>query len=161
MPIINNQVVIFTYTLTDDGGNVVDQATKEQPFSFISGNNQILPKLEESLGEMLIGSKKTIALEAKDAYGEYKDEAVQVVKRSEFPADTQIEEGMSFVADTPDGRQLPFTVKQIEGDDITLDFNHPLAGRNLTFDVELVDKRDATQEELSHGHAHGPDGHHH
>lgn len=161
MPIKLNQVVTINFTLKDETGEVIDSTQGNQPFTFISGNNQILPKLEESIGGMLIGSKTNVKLDPIDAYGEYKEEAVQSVDRSEFPQDVELEEGMSFMAHTPEGRQVPLTIAGVEGDKVTVDFNHPLAGRTLEFDVELLDMRDATFEELQHGHAHGPDGHHH
>ncbi len=161
MPLKSNQVVSIGYTLTDDDGNILDTANSLSPFSFISGKNQILPALEEKLGEMLIGSKKIVVLQPEEGYGVYDEMALQIVNKSEFPADVNIEEGMSFVADSPDGREMPFIIKKIDGDDVTLDFNHPLAGKTLTFNVELLSLRDASQEELSHGHVHGGGGHHH
>ena len=161
MSIQPNQVVTIHFQVKDTEGNVVDATTEDQPYAFISGRGQILPRLEEAISEMLIGSKKTIELEADDAYGQYQQEAVQTVKRGDFPPDTELEVGMGFVANMGDGKQLPFVISQIEGDDITIDFNHPLAGKKLIFEVELVDVRDATPEELAHGHAHGVGGHTH
>ncbi|MCU7496048.1 MAG: peptidylprolyl isomerase [Ignavibacteria bacterium] len=161
MPIKPNQVVTVIYSLKDQNGEILDSATKEQPFSFLSGQNQILPKLEEEIGNMLIGSRKEIFLSPEEAYGEYQPESVQVVDRSNFPEGSKLEEGMEYVANTPDGQQLPFVIAKIEGDEITLDFNHPLAGEALTFDLELLDVREATAEELAHGHVHGDGGHHH
>ncbi|MGE5401125.1 MAG: FKBP-type peptidyl-prolyl cis-trans isomerase [Ignavibacteriales bacterium] len=161
MPIKPNQVVTVNYSLKDENGEILDATTKEQPFAFLSGQNQILPKLEEEISTMIIGSKKQIVLSPEEAYGEYQPESVQVVNRSNFPEGSKLEEGMEFVANTPDGQQLPFIITKIEGDDITLDFNHPLAGETLTFDLELLDIRDATAEELTHGHVHGNGGHHH
>ncbi len=156
-----NQVYTIIYTLTDENGNVIEVTNKESPFSFISGINQILPKLEENLNGMLIGSKKKITLSPEDAYGIYSDEAIQIINRSEFPEGTELETGMSFVSESEDGQQMPFIIKEINGENVTLDFNHPLAGRTLTFDLELLNVRAASNEELSHGHVHGPTGHHH
>ncbi len=156
MSIKPNQVVTIHFTVKDEEGNVVDSTQDGQPFSFLSGRNQILPKLEEQIGEMIIGSKKEVKLTPQDAYGEYQDEAVQSVNRSDFPEGADLEEGMGFVANMADGKQIPFVITRIAGDDITIDFNHPLAGKTLTFEVELLDVRDATPEELSHGHVHGP-----
>ena len=161
MALKDNQVVTINFTLKDEDGNVIEATSKEQPFSFLSGSSQILPKLENQVSEMLIGSKKTIVLEPEEAYGVYKDTSIQTVNRTDFPEGTKLEIGMGFVADTPEGQQLPFVVKNIENDNITIDFNHPLAGRKLTFDVELLELRDATQEELAHGHVHGAGGHQH
>ncbi len=161
MAIKDNQVVTLNFTLKDESGQIIDSTTDENPFSYLSGNDQVLPKLEENINSMIIGSKKNVILEPEDAYGRYREEAVQQVSRSEFPQGMEIEEGMSFMADTPDGKHLSFTVKKVDGDDVTVDFNHPLAGKKLEFDLELLDVRDATPEELQHGHVHGPGGHHH
>ncbi len=161
MPIKDNQVVTINFILTDEEGTVIESTSKENPFAYLSGNEQILPKLEEEIGLMLIGSRKSVTLVPEDAYGVYDDAALQSVKKTEFPEDTELQEGMRFVANAPDGSQMPFVVKEIKGEDILLDFNHPLAGRTLTFDVELLGLRDATSEELSHGHVHGHGGHHH
>ncbi len=161
MPLKENQVVAINFTLMDKEGKIIEATTKDDPFLFISGNEQILPKLEENIGEMLIGSKRTVVLEPENAYGKFSDSAIQIVNRSEFPEGTELKIGMGYYADTPDGRQMPFTIKSVEGDNVTLDFNHPLAGQTLTFEVELLNLRDATPEELSHGHVHGAGGHHH
>jgi FKBP-type peptidyl-prolyl cis-trans isomerase SlyD len=161
MPLKTNQVITINFILKDTNGNIIEATSRERPFSFISGGNQILPKLEENIGEMLIGSKRTVTLSPVDAYGVYDDSALEEVSRSEFPEDTDIQEGMTFVADSPDGQQLPFVIKSIKEENITLDFNHPLAGQTLTFDLELLSLRDATIEELGHGHVHGAGGHHH
>jgi FKBP-type peptidyl-prolyl cis-trans isomerase SlyD len=161
MPITQNQVVTINFILKDEDGEIIDSTQGNQPFTYISGNQQILPKLEESISSMLIGGKKNVKLAAADAYGEYKQEAVQSVNRSEFPPEVELQEGMNFMAQTPDGRQVPLTIAGVEGENVTVDFNHPLAGKALEFDVELLDVRDATLEELQHGHVHGPEGHHH
>ena len=161
MPLKSNQVVTMNFTLKDDAGNVLDTTEGNESFSFISGNKQILPKLEEKVGEMLIGSKKEVVLKPEDGYGIYQEDAVRIVKRSEFPSDIEIGKGMSFMAKSPQGNDMQFLVKEINGDDITVDFNHPLAGKTLHFNLELLNLRDATEEELAHGHVHGADGHHH
>lgn len=156
-----NKVVTFNYILKDDNGELLDSTEKGGPFSFISGNHQILPGLEEALGNMIIGSKKNIKLAAADAYGEYDENAVQKINRTLFPEEAELEIGMTYFAHSPEGRHLQFVITKIENEDITVNFNHPLAGKNLEFDVELLDVRDATPEEISHGHVHGPGGHHH
>jgi len=155
-----NKVVTMNYVLKDEDGVVIDSTEEGKPFSFISGNEQILPKLEEVVNEMIIGSKKTVKLAAEDAYGEFDEEAVQTVNKSAFPEGADLQVGMSYFSTTPDGHQVRFTITKVMGDAITVDFNHPLAGRNLEFEVELLDVRDATPEELEHGHVHGPEGHH-
>lgn len=160
MAIGQNKVVTMNYTLKDDQGNVIQTTDNMEPFKFMSGNKQILPKLEEEIDVMIIGSKKNVKIPAKEAYGEYSEQAVQQVKKENFPADTDLKVGMEFVANSPEGQQMPFVIREIKSEDVTVDFNHPLAGRDLEFDVELVDVRDATLEEIQHGHAHGPGGHH-
>ncbi len=161
MPIERNKVVTLNFTLTDDDGNLLDSTDNGGAFSYITGNNMILPKLEEAVNSMIIGTKKQLKFEAKDGYGIYNEDAVQVVGKENFPEDFVLEAGMEYMASNPDGVQMPFIITSINGEEVTIDFNHPLAGKNLNFDVELVDVRDATAEELAHGHIHGPDGHHH
>jgi FKBP-type peptidyl-prolyl cis-trans isomerase SlyD len=156
-----NKVVTFNYILKDENGELLDSTEKGGPFSFITGNMQVLPGLEEALGTMIIGSKKNIKLAASDAYGEYDENAVQKINRSLFPEEAELEIGMTYFAHSPEGQHLQFVITKMENEDITVNFNHPLAGKNLEFDVELLDVRDATPEEISHGHVHGPGGHHH
>lgn len=161
MPIEANKVVILNFTLTDDAGNVLDSTDQGGSFSYISGRGMVLPKLEEAVSVMMIGTKKQLKLEAADAYGNYNDQIVQVVGKENFPEDFVLEVGMEYMASNPEGVQMPFTITEVNGDEITIDFNHPFAGMNLNFDLELLDVRDATAEELAHGHVHGPGGHHH
>jgi len=161
MAIENNKVVAFNYTLKDDEGNFLDSTENGAPFSYISGNNQILPKLEEQVNKMVIGSKKTVKIEAANGYGEYDEKSVQQVDKTNFPQDANLEAGMRYIANSPEGKQMPFTINKVEGSQVTIDFNHPLAGKNLEFDVELVDVREPSPEELEHGHVHGAGGHHH
>ncbi len=161
MPIEANKVVTLNFTLTDDAGNVLDSTDQGGPFSYISGRGMVLPKLEEAVSVMMIGTKKQLKLEAADAYGNYNDQIVQVVGKENFPEDFVLEVGMEYMASNPEGVQMPFTITEVNGDEITIDFNHPFAGLNLNFDLELLDVRDATAEELAHGHVHGPGGHHH
>ena len=161
MPIEANKVVTMNFTLTDETGNVLDSTKSGGPFSYISGKGMVLPKLEEAVSGMIIGTKKQLKLEAKDGYGEYNDDAVQAVGKENFPEDFVLEAGMEYMASNPDGVQMPFIITNVEDETITIDFNHPLAGKNLNFDLELLDVREATPEELSHGHVHGADGHHH
>ncbi len=161
MAIAPNKVVTMNFTLKDDEGNILDTTESDGPFSYLSGNNMVLPKLEEAVSGMLIGTKKNIKLTAADGYGNYNEQIVQVVGRENFPQDFELEVGMSYMASSPEGAQMPFVITEVRDEDVTIDFNHPLAGKNLNFDIELLDVREATAEELSHGHVHGPDGHHH
>ncbi|RPI71393.1 MAG: peptidylprolyl isomerase [Ignavibacteriales bacterium] len=161
MAIGQNKVVSMNYTLKDKEGNVIQTTDKREPFQYLSGNQQILPNLEKEIDNMIIGSKKNVKIPAKDAYGEYNEQAVQQIDKKTFPDDIELQVGMEFVANSPEGQQMPFVVTDIKEQEVTVDFNHPLAGRDLEFDVELLDVRDATLEEMKHGHAHGPNGHHH
>ncbi len=159
MSIEANKVVTLNYTLKDQQGNILDSTEDGNSFSYLSGKSQIIPTLEEEVSTMLIGAKKNIKIEAAKAYGEYDENATKQVKLSEFPKGAEVKVGNRYVANSPEGKQMPFTINKVDGENITIDFNHPLAGKNLEFAVELVDVRDATEEELNHGHVHGGDGH--
>ena len=161
MPIQANKVVSVNYTLKDSEGVIIDSTANSPPFAYISGSEQILSKLEEEVSGMIIDSRKNIKLTASEAYGDYDEKDVQQAKRDQFPEDFNLEVGMRYVANSPDGKHMPFVITEISDNVITIDFNHPLAGKNLEFEVELVDIRDATAEEMNHGHVHGPDGLHH
>ena len=161
MPLEPNKVVSFNYSLKDSEGTIIETTEKKEPLSFISGLKQILPKLEEAISQMIIGSKKVVKLSAADAYGEFDEKAVQQVKRSQFPEDLNIEVGMSYIAHSQEGEQTHFVISDVKDDDVTIDFNHHLAGKDLEFSVELLAVRNATEEELNHSHVHGPGGHQH
>ena len=161
MAIELNKVVTLNFTLSDETGNVLDSTDQGGPFSYISGSGMVLPKLEEAVNGMIIGTKKQLKLDAKDGYGEYNEDAIQAVGKENFPQDFILEAGMEYMASNPDGVQMPFVITSVEDETVTIDFNHPLAGKNLNFDLELLDVRDATAEELAHGHGHGAGGHHH
>lgn len=146
-----DQVVTINVTIKDNEGQLIDSTEKDKPLSFLSGRNQIFPKVEDKLGEMIIGSKKTVKLQPDDAFGNYSEDAIQQVKKTNFSEENPPQEGQSYLANTPEGKQLPFVVKKVEEEDVTVDFNHPLAGKELTVEMELLNVRDATQEELSQG----------
>jgi len=161
MPFKKDQVVVFHYTVTNEKNEVVDNSRGGEPLAVLTGRGQILPKLEEAMQDLALNEKKIVPLAAKDAYGEFSEEQIQTVSRDNFPADAKLEIGMEYMASMEDGHQMPFAISKIDGDQITVDFNHPLAGQDLTFEVEVVELRDAAPEELEHGHVHGPGGHHH
>ena len=156
-----NQVAVFHFKLTDGQGEVLEDSNQDYPMAVLLGTNHILPKLEEHLGEMQVGDKSSITLAAKDAYGEYKEENIQQLERSQFPEDVELHEGMEFIATEDDGKQAIFYIIYVGEDEVSIDFNLPLAGRDLKFDLELLEVRDASPEELEHGHAHAPGHHHH
>lgn len=159
--ITRGKVVALAYRLTDGGGQVLDKAETGAPFSYLHGVGQIVPGLESALEGLKQGDKKKVTVDPKDGYGEHNPNLKVLVPRSEFPKDANIKKGMQFVGRSEDGHEVVYTVEAVEGEQIKLDGNHPLAGQTLHFEVEVVSVRDATEEEMSHGHAHGPDGHHH
>jgi FKBP-type peptidyl-prolyl cis-trans isomerase SlyD len=155
------KVVNLIYSLKNDQGEVLDRADSDSPFTYLHGAQQIVPGLESALEGLSIGDKKQVTVQPADGYGEHDPNLKMTVKRSQFPAKVELEPGMQFEANTPDGHGVVFTVEGIEGDQVKIDGNHPLAGQRLHFDVEVLSMRDATKEEKEHGHAHGDDGHHH
>jgi FKBP-type peptidyl-prolyl cis-trans isomerase SlyD len=162
MPAIKNgKVVDLAYTLKSTDGEVLDQAEKDDPFTYLHGGSQIVPGLESALEGCKAGDKKKVSVEPAEGYGVKNPDLKLVVSRAQFPADVEVESGMQFRAHSADGQEVIFTVESLVGDKVHIDGNHPLAGETLHFDVEVLSVRDATKEELEHGHAHGPDGHHH
>jgi FKBP-type peptidyl-prolyl cis-trans isomerase SlyD len=155
----NDQVVSFHYTLTDDKGTVIDKS-EGQPLVYLHGAGNIIPGLENALTGKKAGDKLTVNVPAAEGYGEYRAELVQEVPRNMFQGVDDIAPGMQFQAQTDEGIQV-VTVKDVTTDNIIVDGNHPLAGQDLNFDVEIVETRPATQEELDHGHVHGAGGHQH
>lgn len=152
------RVISFNYTLKDINGQVLD-SSHEGPMSFLTGIGQIIPKLEEELKGMLIGQKKNVKLIAQDAYGEPDLKMVMDVPKADL-AHLQIEVG-AFLQLNLGQTMKVVRIAEINNEFVKLDGNHPLAGQALEFDVEMVSSREATAEEVSHGHAHGPGGHHH
>jgi FKBP-type peptidyl-prolyl cis-trans isomerase SlyD len=155
---MKRRVLSFNYTLKDTKGQVLDAST-DGPLAFLEGAQQIIPALEDELKGMLIGQKKNVKLAAKDAYGEVEAKMVMDVPKKEV-AHLQIEVGSFLQLQLQDSIKV-VRITKITDDTVTMDGNHPLAGQDLEFDVELVDSREASNEELAHGHAHGAGGHHH
>lgn len=154
---MNRRVVSFHYTLRDPNGRVLDTSAGGEPVAYLEGAGQIIDGLDEQLRAVAAGTKTRVTVAAAKAYGERDPAQVQRVKRSVLPVDGEVKIGETFR--TGEDRQAPVvTVVGVEGDDVLLDANHPLAGVDLTFDVEIVTTRAATAEELSHGHAHGGAG---
>ena len=157
----NGKVVDLSYSLKNSKGEVLDQADAKDPFTYLHGAQQIVPGLENALEGMKIGDKKQVTVPPSQGYGEKNPQLKLAVNRSQFPAGMEVQPGMQFEADTGDGHGMMFTVESIQGDKVNIDGNHPLAGETLHFNVEVLNVRDATAEELNHGHAHGPEGHGH
>jgi FKBP-type peptidyl-prolyl cis-trans isomerase SlyD len=152
------RVIGFHYTLTDTAGKELDSSQGAEPLYFMEGVGQIIPGLEAELKVLKVGDKRKIAVPAERAYGLRNQEHVLKVPRDKLPQG-DIKVGDMF--QTQDGHSPPLTVTVVTATHITLDANHPLAGIDLTFDIEIMEIRDATREEEAHGHAHGPGGHHH
>jgi FKBP-type peptidyl-prolyl cis-trans isomerase SlyD len=160
MQIESQKVVTLHYTLTDDQGAVIDQSD-DGSFVYMHGVKSIIPGLENALTGKKAGDELSVSVAPEDAYGERSDAMLQQVPKSMFEDQSQVEVGMQFHAQGPNGETLVVTVTEVGDDNVTVDGNHPLAGAQLNFDVKVIDVRDATTEEVDHGHAHGPEGHHH
>ncbi len=159
MKVGKGSVVGLEYRLHLGDGKVIDESG-EQPLSYLHGQGQIVPGLEREIEGMGSGDSKQVVVSPTDGYGDHDPAGLQTVPRTAFPPSADIQAGMQFAARAPDGSQVPVTVRDVKGDQVTIDVNHPLAGKTLHFDVKVQSVRDATQEELSHGHAHGPGGAH-
>lgn len=159
--IAKDMVVQFNYTLTNDAGEQLDKSEAGAPLAYLHGHANIIPGLEKELEGKSAGESLKVTVEPAEAYGEYNEQMVQEVPREMFQGVDSIEAGMQFQAQGDAGQMQIVTVKAVEDDKVFVDANHPLAGQTLTFDVEIVEVRAATEDELSHGHAHGVGGHHH
>jgi FKBP-type peptidyl-prolyl cis-trans isomerase SlyD len=154
-----DRVLSFHYTLKDTEGETIDSSAGGEPLAFMEGRSQIIPKLEEELLKMKIGDKKNVSVGHKDAYGEYRDDLIRKVELEKMPKkDVKVGDQFEVAAGQ---RRTVVTVTDVKDGEVTLDGNHPLAGKDLKFDIELTEIRDATKEELSHGHVHGVGGHKH
>jgi len=160
MQIEARKVVILNYTLTDSNGNVIDQSN-DSSFAYLHGANNIIPGLENALTGKSAGDALDVSVEPAEGYGERDPAKTQAVPRDMFPDDAEIEVGMQFHAQGPNNETLVVTVVEVEDGTVTVDGNHPLAGIQLNFTVEVMEVRDASQEELDHGHVHGPGAHDH
>jgi FKBP-type peptidyl-prolyl cis-trans isomerase SlyD len=162
MQIAQHTVVTMTYTLTDDQGQVLDQADATQPFAYLHGADNIIPGLEKQLVGKQATDSLVVTVPPAEAYGEYDERMTQQVPRSMFAGipDEQIVAGAEFHAQTGAGNQT-IRIAAADENTVTIDANHPLAGVTLTFDVTIIDVRAASEEEVAHGHAHGQGGHHH
>lgn len=160
MQIAKNTVVTIDYTLTDDDGDVVDTSQGREPLSYIQGVGSIIPGLESALEGKSTGDSLEVTIPPEQAYGARQDTLVAQVPRDRFESADQLQPGMQFQTQTESGIQV-ITVVGIDGDTVTVDANHPLAGATLNFAVSIVGVRDATTEELEHGHVHGAGGHEH
>jgi FKBP-type peptidyl-prolyl cis-trans isomerase SlyD len=160
MSIQKDSVVSIHYTLTDDAGKVIDKSAAGEPLSYLHGHGNLIAGLERELTGRAAGDKLSVKIAPADAYGEHNPNLVQQLPRSALSGIPDVKPGMELRAQTDQGVRH-VVVKEVAADTVTLDANHPLAGMTLHFDVEVAEVRDASAEELAHGHVHGPDGHHH
>ena len=154
MEIKKDRVVTIDYSLRDDTGRLIDSSEGAEPLVYLHGNENIIPGLEKELEGKNPGDSIACSVAPEDAYGDRDEALVFKVQKKDFGENVEVAPGMQFEAHGENGVQIVSVVK-IEGEDVTLDANHPLAGETLHFDVKVVDVREATPEELEHGHVHG------
>ena len=162
MQVVKNSVVTLNYRVTNPAGELVDDG--QEPLVYLHGGyDDLFPKLEEALEGKAINDSVSVRLHADEAFGEYDAELVQMEPRENFPETLEV--GMQFEgmpeSDSPDEEAMIFTVTDIADDKVVLDGNHPLAGIALRFSLTVADVREATDEEIAHGHVHGAHGHDH
>jgi FKBP-type peptidyl-prolyl cis-trans isomerase SlyD len=160
MIVANEKVISIHYTLKNDEGVTLDTSDGQAPLAFIQGKGNIIPGLEKALDGKKVGDKVNAVIPPDEAYGAKNAELVQKVPISNFQDAEQVKAGVQFQIQLPQGAQIA-TVVSVEKEEVTIDMNHPLADVTLHFDVEIAEIRDATAEELEHGHVHGPEGHEH
>ena len=153
MKIEKNVVASLAYKVMLEDGVVVDQSTSEAPLDYLHGHNNLITGLEKELEGKVAGDKFSVTVAPGDAYGDHNDALVQRVPADVFQGVDQIEVGMRFLADTDQG-PIPVEVTEVDGDEVVVDGNHMLAGQTLTFEVEVMATREATAEEIEHGHIH-------
>ena len=161
MQVAEKKVVSMQYTLTNDAGEVLDQSQSGEPLTYLHGAGNIIPGLEKELTDKQVGDKFTVKVSPEDGYGERDNDRVEDVPREMFPEDQEIEPGMMFHAQGPNGETITVTVVDVNEQTVKIDSNHALAGVELNFDVEVIGIREAEEVELEHGHVHGPEGHAH
>ena len=157
MKVAKNKVVSIHYTLTSDKGEILDTSEGKSPLAYIHGTGQLIPGLEKELESKEANDEVKAVVAPEDAYGVYNHDQVFVVGKDGFQGEEELTVGLQVQVDTGQGQAVGIVTK-IEGENVTLDLNHPLAGQILHFEVKITDVRDATPEELSHGHAHGEGG---
>lgn len=160
MQIAERTVASFHYTLTDDAGQVIDSSAGREPLAYLHGQGQIVPGLEKQMEGRQVGDKFDAHVTPEEGYGVRHPELVQEVPREAFQGVADIQPGMQFQGQGPQG-VINVTVTRVEDGKVHIDGNHPLAGKTLHFAIEVADVREASAEELQHGHVHGAGGHHH
>ncbi len=161
MQIIKNTVVSLHYKMFDADNQLIDQTQPEEPMTYLHGGyDGIFPLVEEQLQGKQVGDQIDVTMQAEDAFGDHEPELVRQEPIDVFPEDIELEVGMMFEADDPEtGDVIVFRITDITNGQVTVDGNHPLAGQTLRFEATVASVREATAEEIDHGHVH--DGHHH
>jgi FKBP-type peptidyl-prolyl cis-trans isomerase SlyD len=160
MQVKKSCAVAIDYKLTIDDGIVVDASEKGQPLWYLHGAGNIIPGLEKQLEGLSVGDKKKVVVPPEEGYGTFDAARIHAVPKAQFPQGNYTV-GEHIIATAPDGTEVPARITATDAKTITLDFNHELAGKTLTFDITVAEVRAATKDEMKHGHIHGPGGHHH
>jgi FKBP-type peptidyl-prolyl cis-trans isomerase SlyD len=150
----DKRVVSIHYRLTNDAGEELDSSTGGDPLAYLHGSNSLIPGLESALTGQSAGDKLKVTVQPTDAYGEISSDLVQVVPIDAFDSPENVKPGVQFQAQGPDGQVQLITVREVNDAGVTIDANHPLAGQVLHFDVSVEDVREASAEEIAHGHVH-------
>ncbi len=158
--IIDGKVAFIHYTLTDDDGETIDSSRGGEPMPYLHGSESIVPGLERQLAGKAVGDRITAVVDPEEGYGPKSGRPPQPVPREVFEG-VEPQAGMPLVVEDDDGQQMQLWIDSVSDDAVMLSPDHPLAGVTLHFDVEIMEIRDATESELTHGHAHAGDGHHH
>jgi FKBP-type peptidyl-prolyl cis-trans isomerase SlyD len=159
---INNDTVVgMHYTLRDESGQILDSSRGEAAFQYLHGHSQIVPGLELALAGRIVGDKFSVEIAPEQGYGPYSADMTMQFSRSQFPEGATFEVGNEFELVGENQEILPARIIAVNEDTVTLDANHPLAGKKLFFEIEIASVREATKEELEHGHVHNEDDHHH
>ncbi len=160
MKIEKDKVVIFHYALTDGEGTAIESSFEREPLAILHGHGNVIPGIETALADRVSGDRFQVTVPPEEAYGPRRDNWTQRVPKKYFRDAERLRAGEQTVLHTAEGPRM-VTVAKIGQTVIDVDLNHPMAGKTLNFDIQIVDVRDASSEELAHGHVHGPGGHHH
>jgi len=149
-----NKVYSVEYTVKNEAGEVVDSNVGAAPLEFISGKQQMIPGFEKAVTEMNVGEEKEVKIPSSESYGEYREDLCQVVPKEQFEG-IELKEGMTLYGQGPDGQTVAVTVKSFDDKEVTIDYNHPLAGQDLTFTIKVLNEREATADEVLAGQVGG------
>lgn len=161
MQIAKYKAVVLNYVARDDSGEIIDSSDVDGPIRYIHGMDDLIPGLENALEGHSVGEKMQVHVPMNEAYGDRDDTLIEDVPIENFPGIQKIEPGMKFQTEMDDGSPYVVTVTKVTKKHVTVDGNHPFAGKNLNFDLEIMEVRDASADEIEHGHVHHDDSHHH